>query len=95
LAVMPLARRYGTDRMFQTKRLSVMWASDAMDGSRVKLLDGNRYARVFSNGGFLAEVYPMARKADAGLALKTFIMELGVPEDLTVDGCKEQNSKGT
>jgi hypothetical protein len=37
----------------------------------------------------------MARKADAGLALKSFIMEFGVPEDLTIDGSKEQNSNGT
>jgi hypothetical protein len=65
-----------------------------MDG-RVKSLDGNQYAQVFSNGGFFAEVYPMARKADAGLALKSFIMEFGVPDDLTIDGSKEQNSKGT
>jgi hypothetical protein len=93
-AVMPLARRYRADRMFQTKRLAGMWASDTMDG-RVKSLDGNRYAQVFSNGGFFAKVYPMARKADAGIALKTFITELGVPESLTIDGSKEHNSKGT
>jgi hypothetical protein len=80
--------------MFQTKGLAGKWASDTMDG-RVKLLDGNQYAQVFSNGGFFAEVYPMACKADAGLALKSFIMEFGVPEDLIIDGSKEQNSKGT
>jgi hypothetical protein len=80
--------------MFQTKRLVGKWASDTMD-SRVKPLDGNQYAQVFSNGGFFAEVYPMARKADAGLALKAFIMEFGVSEDLTIDESKEQNSKGT
>ena len=32
--------------------------------------------------------YPMVRKADAGQALKTFVMESGVPEELTVDGSK-------
>jgi hypothetical protein len=80
--------------MFQTKRLAGKWASDTMDG-RVKSIDGNQYAQVFSNGGLFAEVYPMARKADAGLALKSFIMEFGVPDDLTIDGSKEQNSKGT
>jgi hypothetical protein len=79
--------------MFQTKRLAGKWASDTMDG-RVKSLGGNQYAQVFSNGGFFAEVYPMARTADAGLALKSFIMEFGVPEDLTIDGSKEQNSRG-
>jgi hypothetical protein len=94
-AVMPLARQYHADRMFQTKRLAGKWASDTMDG-HVKSLDGNQYAQVFSNGGFFfAEVYPMACKADAGLALKSCIMEFGDPEDLTIDGSKEQNSKGT
>jgi hypothetical protein len=93
-AVMPLARRYRADRRFQTKRLDGMWASDTMDG-RVKSLDGNRYGQVFSNATFFAEIYPMARKADAGQALKTFVMELGVPEELTIDGSKEQTKPGT
>jgi hypothetical protein len=71
-----------------------MWASDTMD-DRVKSLDGNRYAQVFSNRSFFAEVYPMATKSDAGQALKTFIMELGVPEELTIDGSKEQTKPKT
>ena len=37
----------------------------------------------------------MAKKDDARQALKTFVMELGVPEELTVDESKEQNSPGT
>jgi hypothetical protein len=90
---MPSARRYPADRMFQTKRLAGKWASNTMDG-HVKSLDSNQYAQVFSNGGFFAEGYTMARKADAGLALKAFIMEFGAPENLTIDGSKEQNSKG-
>ncbi len=93
-AVMPLARRYRADRMFERKRLGGKWASDTMDG-RVKSLDGNQYAQVFTNGGFFAEVYPMASKKDAGIALRTFIMDLGVPEHLTVDGSKEQTGKQT
>jgi hypothetical protein len=93
-AVMPLARRYKADRAFQTKRLDGMWASDTMDG-RVKSIDGNRYAQVFSNGSYFAEIYPMASKADAGTALKTFIMELGVPAELTIDGSKEQTNTKT
>jgi hypothetical protein len=50
---------------------------------------------MFSNGTFFAEIYPMAQKADAGQALKTFVMELGVPEQLTIDGSKEQTMPGT
>ena len=93
-AVMPLARRYRADRQFQTKRLDGKWATDTMDG-RVKSLDGNRYGQVFSNGTFFAEIYPIARKKDAGLALKAFILELGVPEELTIDGSKEQTKPNT
>jgi hypothetical protein len=37
----------------------------------------------------------MARKSEAGLALKQFCRELGVPEELTVDGSKEQTMPGT
>ena len=37
----------------------------------------------------------MARKTDAVQARKTFVMELGVHEELTIDGSKEQNSPGT
>ena len=91
---MPLARRYKVDRLFQTKRLTGMCATDTMD-IRLKSLDGNQYAQVFSNGAYFSEIYPMAKKADAGQALKTFVMELGVPEELTVDGSKEQNIPGT
>ena len=37
----------------------------------------------------------MANKADAGQALKMFVVELGFPEKLKVNGSKEQNSPGT
>jgi hypothetical protein len=50
---------------------------------------------VFANGSFFAKVYPMATKGLAGQALKEFISELGVPDELTIDGSKEHNEKGT
>jgi hypothetical protein len=93
-AVMPLARLYRADSVFHKKLTRGMWASDTMDG-RVKLLDGNHYAQVFSNSNFFANVYPMARKADAGMALREFVLEYGSPDDLTIDGSKEQHAKGT
>ena len=37
----------------------------------------------------------MAKKTDAGQALQTFVMELDVPEELTVDESIEQNIPGT
>ena len=48
-AAMPLARLYKVERVFRTKSLTNMWATDTMD-VRVNYLDGNRYAQVFSNG---------------------------------------------
>ena len=77
------------DRVFQNKSLTYMWTTDTMDG-RVKSLEGNRYAQVFSNGTHFYEIYPMAKKADTGQAIKRFVMELGVLEELTVDGSKDQ-----
>jgi hypothetical protein len=37
----------------------------------------------------------MQKKSDAGHALKTFVSELGVPKERTIDGLKEQNMPGT
>ena len=91
---MPLARRYKADIVLQTKIFIGMWAIYNMDG-RVNYLDGNQYAQVFSNGTYFAEIYPMDRKADVRYALKTFLMGLVVPEEITVHGSKEQNSPGT
>ena len=76
---MLLARQYKAERVFQTKRLTGMRDTDTMDG-RLKSLDRNRYAHVLSNGTYFAEIYPMAKNSDALQALKTFVMELGVPE---------------
>ena len=56
-----------------------MLATDIMD-RWVKYSDVNRYAQVFPNGTYFAEIYLMAKKDDARQALKTFVMELGVPE---------------
>ena len=55
---------------------------------QVKSLDGNRYAQVLSDGTYFAKIYPMDNKADEGQALKTFAVELGVPEELMVGGYK-------
>ncbi len=47
------------------------------------------------NGTYFAKTCPVQKKSDAGQALKTFVRELGAPEELTVDGSKEQNKPGT
>ena len=93
-AVLPLARRYRTDRVFTRKTLLGDWSTDTMDG-RCKTLDGNRYAQVFANKGYFSRIYPMDSKKKAGNALRLFCQEFGVPERLTFDGSKEQTMKGT
>ena len=65
-----------------------MWATDNM-GGRVKYLDGNRYTQVLSNGTYFADIYPMAKKDDSGKAIRMFVMELDVPEELTADVSKD------
>ena len=93
-AVLPLGRRYRTDRMFTRKTLSGTWSTDTMDG-RCKSLDGNKYAQVFANKSYFSRIYPMDSKKKAGDALRLFCQEFGVPEKLTFDGSKEQSMKGT
>jgi hypothetical protein len=89
LAVFPSARQLCADRMFQTKQLAGMWVSNTMDGC-AKSLDSNQYAQVFSNGVFS---FSALSKQMQDLHKKC-IMEVGVPEDLTIDQSKEHNSPG-
>ena len=65
-----------------------------MDG-RVKSIEGNRYAQVFANKGYLLPLYPMDSKRKAGDPLRLFCQEFGVPERLTFNGSKEQTQKNT
>ena len=93
-ALMPLARRYRADRMFERPRIRGTMYSDTYNGKH-KSLDGNRYAQVFANESFFIAAYPMETKNMAGDALKQFISDYGVPDKLIVDGSKEQTKKKT
>ena len=92
--LLPLSRRYWSDRMFDRKTLSGTWATDTIDGRCVSL-DGNKYAQLFANKGYFAKIYPMDRKGEAGAALRVFCQEYGVPMHLISDGSKEQTKKNT
>ena len=50
---------------------------------------------MLSNGTYFAKIYQMAKKYDAGQALKTFVIKLGVPKELKIDGSEKQNIPGT
>ena len=89
MAVIPLARRYQADKIYEKPRLRGEWFTDTLDG-RVISKDGNRYGQVFFNRGLFAFIYPMDTKRKAGDALRIFFQEFGVPDKLIFDGSKEQ-----
>ena len=93
-AILPLGRRYRTDRIFTRKTLSSDWSTNKIDG-RCKSLEGNKYAQVFANKGYFFHIYPMNSKKKAGDALRLFCQEFGVPERFTFDRSKEQTMKGS
>ena len=88
-AILPLARRYRADRMYERPRFHGVVYTDTLNG-KVTLLDGNKYAQVFATTDFFATVYPMDTKAKAGDALKEFITDFGVPDKIVMDGASEQ-----
>ena len=93
-AVMPLARMYRADRIFDKPEFRAHVYGDAMDG-RVKSINQNRYAYVFATKEFFVDAFPMERKSESGAALNEFIDKWGIPLFLTVDGAKETTLKNT
>jgi hypothetical protein len=89
-AILPLSRRYRTDRMYNQKKLRGMrFYTDTLIGKH-KSLNNNTCAQLFANESFFAKCYPMEKKSLAGTALRQFIRDYGVPEQLTFDGAVEQ-----
>ena len=93
-AILPLARRYRADRMYERPRFRGVIYTDTLNG-KVTSLDGNKYAQVFVTSDFFATVYPMDTKAKAGDALKEFITDFGVPDKVVMDGASEQTGRKT
>jgi len=93
-ALMPLARRYRVDRMFDLPRVRTSMATDTMD-ARVSSIHGDRYCQIFASKEFFVEAYPIQRKADCHEALDRFIKEYGIPDQLIMDGSGEQTGKST
>ena len=93
-AIMPLSRRYRTDRMFEPKRLLGEMASDTMD-PRCDGMHGYKYCQVFGNKKMFCEAYPIEKKSNCADALNKFIRDYGAPEVMITDGSKEQTAKGS
>jgi hypothetical protein len=88
-ALMPLARRYRADRMFQANRLEGTWATDTMD-MRSTSIHGERYCQVYANKDFFAEAYPITRKSDCHSTVDNFVNDFGAMDVLVSDGAAEQ-----
>ena len=93
-ALLPLARRYKADRIFQRPQLQGEWFTDTVFGP-VKSKDGNTCGQIFANDKYFATFFPMSNKTQCGDALRVFCREFGVPATLRYDGSKEQTGKNT
>ena len=93
-ALMPLARRYRVDRMFQPNRLQGTFATDTMD-MRCKSIHGQRYCQIFANKEFFAAAYPIEKKSDAHEPIELFVRDYGAMDLLISDGGAEQVGRHT
>ena len=57
LSILPLARRYRADRMYERPRLHGVVYTDTMHG-HFKSLDGNKYAQIFATEDYFARSIP-------------------------------------
>ena len=90
-AILPLSRRYRTDRMYNQRKLrGQKFYTDTLIG-KYKSLTNNTCAQIFANESYFVKIYPMESKASAGRALRQFVRDFGVPEQLTSDGAAEQS----
>lgn len=95
-AILPLARRYRTDRHFDLKRLRGKFATDTIYAD-VPALDGKRHAQIFTSKVGFSAIYPIKGLSgdDIGGALRDFANEYGVPDFLTHDGAASQTGSNT
>ena len=95
-AILPLSRRYRSDRMYNVKRLKGRFATDTIY-SIEKSIHGNICAQIFSQKIGFAACYPMlsAKGDPVGNSLNDFVHDFGVPEHLTFDGAQVQIGKKT
>ena len=67
-AIMPLARRYRADQMFDVRRIHGTMSTDTMD-ARCQLIHDEKYCQLFGNKQFFVEAYSIKKKSDRHLGL--------------------------
>ena len=95
-AILPLSRRYRSDRMYNVKQLRGRFATDTVY-SDVKSLLGNTCAQIYTHKIGFAVSYPLpvAKGDEVGQTLSNFIHDYGAPEHITFDGAQVQVGKNT
>ena len=79
-AILPLSqRKFYTDTLF----------------GRCKSISNNTCAQIFANESYFVKAFPMEKKSLAGQALRLFVRDYGIPEQLTCDGASEQTGPKT
>ena len=56
---------------------------------KYRSLEGNRWVQVFATTDDFAAVYPMEFKSLSGQALKEFMSDFSVPDQIPMDGTSE------
>jgi Reverse transcriptase (RNA-dependent DNA polymerase) len=95
-AILPLSRRYRTDRYFYRVHLNHDFSADTYVG-RFHSGEGNRYAFIIAHPNGFCVAYPQAGKSSSETAksLQIFTREWGIPRKLTVDGASEYIGRHT
>jgi hypothetical protein len=87
-ALHPLHRRYRVDHLhLNRRRCNGDWYTNTLF-SKVKSLQGNICAQVYTNGCFTT-VHPLTSKSRVGDTLTEFSDDTGIPDTLTNDGAPE------
>ena len=93
-AIMPPARRYRVDRMFDINIIKGKISTETIHMG-CKSIQGFNYAQVFGNKDFLVQSYLIKNESDCGDELHSFILECGTPNLLVFGGSKDQTKPGT
>ena len=84
-AIMLLAQRYRSDRIFDIHRIHEIISTNTMD-ARCQSMNNEKYCQGFCKGKFFMEAYPIKKKSDFHLGLDKCVKEYGAPDKITYDG---------
>ena len=68
------------------------WFSDTMHFKDKSIMRQEKAAQIFTNGKGFDEFYPIERESKCSDGLSRMINEVGIPEQLVVDGARAQGS---